>query len=239
MVMIQDEPAAFQHGEGVLRHLHTPQFWCVQDVDGIADKGFFVLAQMPVMLLLLQRVEKTCGNPVRVCLRNPCALCQLLRNTEINQTTLIDGVGLIAQQKLSIKAKLLLQVDGLCSTDIQRCQQGNDLPGTACLHIGIANQLAALLADPRHLGDPVRLPIQNVQRVIPKLIVDLCGQFLPDAFNEAGGKIRNNAFLTRRNDLLIRLHFKLKSIAWVFTPVSLHIHLHALHSREVVTNHLD
>ena len=98
---------------------------------------------------------------------------------------------------------------GLCGTDIQWRQQGYDLPGTARFHIGDSDQLTALLANARHLRNPVRLTIQYVQSILPKLIVDLGCQLLADTFDQAGGQIGDDAVLTRCDDLFIGLHFKL------------------------------
>ena len=102
-----------------------------------------------------------------------------------------------------------MQVYGLCGTDIQWRQQGYDLPGTARFHIGVSDQLTALLANARHLRNPVRLTIQYVQSILPKLIVDLGCQLLAATFDQAGGQIGDDAVLTRCDDLFIGLHFKL------------------------------
>ena len=70
MVVVEDESPCLEHGEGVLRHLHAAQFRCVQDMDRVTDEELLMLAQMPIVLLSLQRVEQSCGDPVGIRLRN-------------------------------------------------------------------------------------------------------------------------------------------------------------------------
>ena len=127
--------------------------------------------------------------------------------------------------------------------DLQRClrcqlegrKKRHNIPQHPALRKRSPDVLQFVFRYAPDLQQPFRVLFQYVQRICAELRHDLRSRLFPDAFDKAGAKIAQYAFLCFRYDLTPLLHLELHAVFPVY-PFPFQFQLHGIRHGDLITH---
>ena len=200
----------------------------LQKFEGSAKEIMFLQTQMTFHFCFGDGVHQCLIHPFRRYCRKAQTHCQFVGSLECDARHLHQSVGVIANDIQGVLAVLPVDFDGPVCGNTVRGQKSDHITGTTGGQIRIADLLKPLFADAPNGHKLFRLPVEDLQCVLPKGIVDQFCDLPADTFDLSGGQISDDSFLGMGNHFFVALYLELQTVPGMFCPMSVKTVAHFL-----------